>query len=42
MRRDKRSANDCGSFAFRVFQAQRKDSLQEASKRKWDEMFKNL
>lgn len=42
MRRDKKSANDCPAFTFRAFHAQRKDSVQETSLRKWDDLFKNL
>lgn len=42
MRQDKKSANDCPAFTFRAFHAQRKDSVQETSLRKWDDLFKNL
>jgi hypothetical protein len=42
LRRDKRSANDCPSFTYRTFHDQRKDSIQESSLRKLDDLFKNL
>lgn len=42
LRRDKRSANDCPSFTYRTFHDQRKDSVQETTLRKWDNLFKDL
>lgn len=38
--KDKRSPNSCPEFRFREIFSQRKDSHQENSKRKWDDLFK--